>query len=191
MKHLGTAILETPRLSLRRFTVADAPAMYRNWASDPEVTKFLTWPVHVSPEATAELLTDWVKQYEKLDYYTWAIVLKESGDEPIGSIGVNEYDEKIGKVKIGYCMGKAWWHRGLMAEALQAVIDYLFGQVEFNRIEAVHDVNNPNSGAVMRKCGMTYEGTLREYLWNNQGICDTSMHSILLREWRETHGGHE
>ena len=50
MKHQGTKTIETPRLILRRFTLEDAPAMYRNWASDPEVTKFLTWPAHSSVE---------------------------------------------------------------------------------------------------------------------------------------------
>lgn len=183
MKHLGTAILETERLVLRPFAVSDAAAMYRNWASDPEVTKFLTWPVHESPEATAELLTGWVAQYKNPDYYTWAIVLKEQGDEPIGSIGTNRYDEQIGKAEMGYCMGKDWWHRGLMAEALQAVIDYLFEQVGFNRIQAIHDVNNPNSGAVMRKCGMVYEGTLRQSSRSNQGIVDTCVYAILARDY--------
>ena len=50
MEHKGTVTLETPRLILRRLTLADAEPMYRNWASDPEVTKFLTWPTHSSVE---------------------------------------------------------------------------------------------------------------------------------------------
>lgn len=46
MNHKGTIQLETERLILRRFTIDDAPAMFKNWASDPEVTKFMTWPTH-------------------------------------------------------------------------------------------------------------------------------------------------
>ena len=187
MKHLGTVILETQRLVLRPFAVADAGEMYRNWASDPEVMKFLTWPVHESPEATVELLKVWVAQYESPEYYQWAMVLKECG-QVIGSISVNEHDEKVEKAEVGYCMGKAWWHRGLMAEALQAVMDYLFGEVGFHRIQAAHDLRNPNSGAVMRKCGMTVEGTLRQYLWSNSGVGDMCMHGILREEWRAKRG---
>ena len=56
MNHQGTKTFETPRLILRRFTMEDAPAMYRNWASDPEVTKYLTWPTHSSAEVSRQVL---------------------------------------------------------------------------------------------------------------------------------------
>ena len=52
LQHKGTQLLETPRLMLRKFTMDDAQVMYENWASDPEVTKFLTWPPHNSVEVT-------------------------------------------------------------------------------------------------------------------------------------------
>jgi len=60
---------------------------------------------------------------------------------------------------------------------------YLFEEVGANRICAVHDPNNPHSGGVMRKCGMTYEGTTRRSGWNNQGICDESIYAILKEEY--------
>ena len=69
-----------------------------------------------------------------------------------------------------------------MSEALKAVIDYMFDEVGMNRVEARHDTNNPNSGAVMRKCGMKYEGTLRQSDRNNQGICDAAFYGILASE---------
>ena len=58
MKHLGTKVLETKRLILRPFTISDAPAMYKNWASDDEVTKFLTWPSHASVQVSEEVIAD-------------------------------------------------------------------------------------------------------------------------------------
>ena len=60
MKHIGTKNIETERLILRRFTLDDADAMYRNWASDDEVTKYLTWPAHSSVDITKMVLADWV-----------------------------------------------------------------------------------------------------------------------------------
>ena len=54
MKHCGTQTLETERLILRRFTVRDADAMYTNWAADPEVTRYLTWPAHAGVETSYE-----------------------------------------------------------------------------------------------------------------------------------------
>ena len=176
--HKGTQTLETPRLILRRAVREDAAPMFRNWASDPEVTKYLTWPAHSNITVSETVLKSWLQEYEKESYYQWMIVLKELG-EPIGSISVVNQRDDIAEAEIGYCIGKRWWHQGIMTEALAAVMDYLFDGVGMNRIEAKHDVNNPNSGAVMKKCGMFYEGTARQSDRNNQGICNIATYGIL------------
>ena len=181
MKHQGTRTIETERLILRRFVSEDAQAMYDNWASDPEVTKYLTWPAHTSVEVSKAVVDSWVAGYEKPDYYQWAIALREVG-EPIGSISAINHDDRIEMVHVGYCIGRSWWHQGIMTEALGAVMDYFFDQVGVNRVEARHDVNNPNSGGVMKKCGMRYEGTLRQADWSNQGVCDASYYALLKSE---------
>ena len=118
------------------------------------------------------------KFYEKDSYYQWMIVLKELG-EPIGSISVVRQNDRVEEAEIGYCIGSQWWHKGIMTEALSAVIEYLFTEVGMNRVTARHDPNNPHSGGVMRKCGMKYEGTNRACDRNNQGICDMSWYAIL------------
>ena len=79
MNHIGTTTIETQRLILRRFTLDDAQAMYENWASDPEVTKFMTWPTHAGVEISSMVLSDWVSQYDNENYYQWAIVPKDLG----------------------------------------------------------------------------------------------------------------
>ena len=181
LTHKGTQILETSRLILRRAIREDAEPMFRNWACDPEVTKFLTWPPHTNIGVTQTVLESWLAEYEKADYYQWIIVLKEIG-EPIGSISVVRQNDAVEEAEIGYCIGSAWWHRGIMTEALSAVIEYLFTEVGINRIAARHDPNNPHSGGVMRKCGMVYEGTTRASDKNNQGICDAAHYAILRRD---------
>ena len=183
MNHCGTQRLETERLILRRLTESDADAMYRNWASDPEVTRFLTWPVHTSADVTKYVIGTWLPLYEKKDYYHWAITLKENGDEPIGTIHGLVNDD-LEAIQIGYCLGKAWWHRGIMSEAAQAVIDFFFDRVNANSICSYHDPNNPHSGMVMKHCGMKYEGTRRAADRNNTGICDASWYSVLRTEHR-------
>lgn len=184
LTHKGTKKIETSRLILRKAVLEDAAPMFRNWASDPEVTKFLTWPTHKSIEVSQKVLDSWLSEYEKDDYYQWMIVLKELG-EPIGSISTVHQREDIGEAEIGYCIGRQWWHKGIMSEALAAVIDYLFGQVGMSRIAARHDPNNPHSGGVMKKCGMKYEGTTRQSDRNNQGICDAAHYAILRSDWKK------
>ncbi|MDU5108465.1 GNAT family N-acetyltransferase [Clostridium sp.] len=183
MKNLGTKTIETERLILRRFKMEDAEAMYKNWASDEEVTRFLTWPPHSSIELTKDILQDWINDYKNEDSYNWAITIKENGDEPIGSIGAVDISERVNMVHIGYCISKKWWNKGITSEALKALIKYFFEEVGVNRVESRHDPNNPNSGKVMMKCGMKYEGTMRQADINNQGICDYSMYGILAKEF--------
>ena len=182
MKHCGTQKLETDRLVLRRYVSEDAPAMYENWASDSEVTKFLMWQTHSSEEVSKNITDEWVKEYSNDKYYHWAIVLKDNGDEPIGDIAVVHMNEDVSMMHIGYCIGRTWWHQGITSEALKAVMDFLFDVVDVNRIESRHDPRNPNSGKVMQKCGMKYEGTLRSSDWNNQGICDACYYALLKSE---------
>lgn len=179
MKHIGTWRLETPRLILRRFTREDAQAMYDNWASDAEVTRFLTWPTHTDVSVAEAVLAQWEASYGQDAYYQWAIVPKDGSDAPIGAIAVVSCDDRVQKAELGYCLGRAWWRQGIMTEAARAVIGFLFDEVGVQRVEARHDPRNPHSGAVMRKCGMTFEGTQRRADRNNQGICDVSWYAIL------------
>lgn len=179
MTHKGTVVLETERLILRKFRVEDAQKMFDNWAPNPNVTKFLTWKPHDNPESTKLIIDEWIKEYEKDNYYQWAIELKKIG-EPIGSISVVHAHENVNEVEVGYCIGEKWWHKGYTSEAFSRVIDFLFNEVGAKRICALHDTDNPNSGRVMLKCGLEFEGTLRKSGRNNANpICDLAVYSIL------------
>ena len=142
LTHKGTQTIETSRLILRRAVREDAEPMFRNWASNPEVTKFLTWPAHSNIAVSEMVIGSWLQEYEKDSYYQWMIELKEIG-QPIGSISVVRQNDRVEEAEIGYCIGSQWWHRGIMTEALSAVIAYLFDEVGVNRITARHDPNNP------------------------------------------------
>ena len=182
MKHLGTRILQTERLILRPFLEEDAEAMFDNWASDPEVTEFLSWPTYKSIDDAHAILNQWLESYDNPEFYQWAIVLEELG-QPIGSISVVNLDNRVDLAEIGYCIGKNWWGQGIMPEALKAVMQYLFEVVGMQRLEAGHDPENSASGAVIRKCGFRYEGTLRRRIRSNRGITDVAWYSMLKEEY--------
>ena len=114
MKHCGTQRLETDRLILRRYEIDDSSAMFKNWASDPEVTKFLMWQTHSSEDMSKNIIKDWLKEYSDEKYYHWAIVLKDNGDKPIGDIAVVHMNEDVSMMHIGYCIGRNWWHQGYL-----------------------------------------------------------------------------
>jgi ribosomal-protein-alanine N-acetyltransferase len=186
MKHLGTKRLETSRLILRRVELSDAGAMFRNWAGDPQVTKYLTWQTHTDISVSEGILSDWAASYASENFYNWCIVPKAE-DEPIGSIGAPKVSDELKMVQIGYCIGREWWRQGYASEALSELVRFFFEEVGVNRIESRYYPPNVNSGKVMMKAGLVYEGTMRQADMNNRGvICDVVYHAILAEDYFKT-----
>lgn len=152
--------LETNRLILRPFEYTDAGAMFNNWASDDEVTKYLTWPTHKSVEDTKYILDLWIKQYEKPERINFAITLKET-NELIGGIDVVGYIDKT--PVIGYNLSRKYWNNGYMSEACKAVVNYLFSLgYDTIRIDAAKE--NLASNKVIQKCGGIFIEEYNDYL---------------------------
>lgn len=182
MNHLGTKNIETSRLILRKFERNDSSDMFKNWGNDSKVTEFLSWTPHKDIKETEEIIDSWILKYENENTYNWVIELKDS-QEVIGNIMVVKLEESNSSCEIGYCIGSEFWNRGITSEALGSVIEYLFSKIHFNRISAKHDILNLASGEVMKKCNMTYEGTLRDVQFKNNRFCTLSVYSVLKNEW--------
>lgn len=155
IQHKGTVTIETVRLVLRRFRAEDAKDMYQNWAGDPEVCKFLSWGPHKDVDASQRRITNWIRNYDDKNFYLWAIELKAK-NMSIGSISVEISNDHSGICEVGYCLGKAYWSRGIMTEALRAIMHFLFYEVGYQKIQAKHDILNTASGKVMMKAGMHF-----------------------------------
>lgn len=182
MNFIGTEKLETKRLILRKLSPDDAENIFKNWASDDEVTKYLIWESHKNLEITKEYLKNAVEEYENPKNFNWCIELKSIG-EPIGTISCKNLDENVKKIEVGYCIGRRWWGNGIAAEALRKVIDFLIFKVGVNRVEAYHDVRNFASGRVMQKAGMKIEGLLREAYRFKSGVNDVYVYSALKKDF--------
>lgn len=158
MEQKGSKILTTERLVLRPFRADDAEEMFANWASDPEVTKFLTWTPHVNVGVTRQLLAIREEGSKRPNYYHWAITMDGAiiGDIELGMIGWSETGN------LGYCLAKKFWGKGIMTEALREVVRFAFEEVGLQRIEGMHAKCNYGSSRVMEKCGLLYEGTRRK-----------------------------
>lgn len=183
MEHKGAICLETDRLILRPFKIEDAEEVFNNWASDDEVTKYLTWPTHSSVEMSRSYMEFCINGYNEKNVYQWGMELKNS-HELIGNISVVKIIDEIDSVELGWVIGRKWWGNGYTAEAAERLLEFFFTEVSVNRICAGHDIDNHNSGRVMQKIGMKYEGTLRQSGKNNQGIVDMANYSVLRDEWK-------
>ena len=186
MNHKGTVTLETARLILRRFRPEDIEQIYHNCWSDYDVWKWTNYAPMQSVDDVinvVEMFTEkWLGAYSKPNRYSWAIQLKATG-EVIGRIGGMHSDDQVKQIELAYELGQKWWNQGLMTEAVQAVIDFLFKEVGYDRICADHASENPASGKVMQKCGMTYEGTSRQACKCNNGIFDKVIYTILADDY--------
>ena len=162
MKHAGTHTILTERLILRRFLPDDAADMLQNWASDPRVQPEYGEPVYDTPEAVCGLLQQYLAGYARPDFYRWAIVLRETGQN-IGQIAFCKVWEDCNTAEIEYCIGADFWGHGYAGEALAAVIDRTFSQTEFTKLEAYHRAANPKSGRVLQKSAMHRTETVERF----------------------------
>jgi ribosomal-protein-alanine N-acetyltransferase len=172
--------LETQRLILRKLTPGDASDIF-DYASDPEVTKYLLWNTHQTVSDSLAFVSAALARYDTGAPAPWGIVLKNEG-KIIGTCDYISVRETHSRAEIGYALSRKYWGRGIMTEAVRKVIDYGFRVKNFNRIQAVCDVPNIGSARVLEKAGMTFEGILREYMIHN-GARSVKMYSILKNEW--------
>ena len=162
MLNVGTQTLETERLILRKFELSDAELVYKNWTSDPLVTKHLSCDTHKSIDDTIKYVNFKIDLYNEDFCFDCIVVLKET-NEPIGEISSVKTSRKHSLIDLGYCYGSKYWNKGYATEALHIVIKYLKEVAKVEKITACHLSINPASGKVMEKAGMVYDATLKEY----------------------------
>lgn len=180
--------LETKRLLLRKYKKEDMDDLYE-YASDEEVTRYLTFETYKNMEDANQYIQTLLEKYRNGNEVSpWAIEWKQN-HKMIGSIGINQWDIENYYIQIGYVLNKKYWNQGIMTEALKAVIDFAFKNMNIERIELTHDVRNIGSGKVMLKNGLKQEGILRKSKYIKGEFIDRSYYSILREEYESQKGG--
>ena len=153
-------MITTARLLLRMPVREDAEAIFREYAQDADVTRYLTWQPHhditTSYAIIDQLIVDWCQQTS----YAWVIMLQATG-HVLGMITLRPQKHRA---EIGYVLARSAWGHGYMPEAAQALGDWVLAQPEIYRFWAVCDIENHASARVMEKIGMQREGLLRRYV---------------------------
>jgi ribosomal-protein-alanine N-acetyltransferase len=177
-------ILETERLVLRPYTLADA-ARVRQMCNDWDIASTTLALPHPYPEGAAE---QWISthadSFRQGDEITLAVTLRPSGTV-VGSVSLM-INKSHNRGELGYMIAKEHWNHGYCTEAARAVIRYGFTTFGLNRIQAMHFPRNRASGRVMQKLGMTREGLLRQYVSNRDSPEDAAMYSVLRSEFELT-----
>ena len=174
-------ILQTDRLRLRRFEMADAPVVQR-LAGAAEVADTTLLIPHPYPDGAAEGFIEMTHaDWDKGEQYVFAITLRNT-NELCGSIGL-KVSPKHERAEMGYWIGVPFWNKGYCTEAGRAVLEFAFTRLKLNSVISHHFVRNPTSGRVLQKLGMKHEGTLRQHVKKGERFEDLECYSILKSEW--------
>ncbi|MDA0719116.1 MAG: GNAT family N-acetyltransferase [Bacteroidetes bacterium] len=147
-------IIETPRLILRPFTMADAAAVVRFGSNNR--TQELTGDIGIyTIEKAQEIIQEvWLKEYEQYGYARMAVVVKSS-NELIGFSGLKHLPE-LSAPDLGYRFLPDYWGQGIATEAAKAILDWGFKNFDFEKIVAFSFAFNFGSMGVLRKLGFNY-----------------------------------
>jgi RimJ/RimL family protein N-acetyltransferase len=175
------ATLETERLVLRWIVPSDAPALFAIYA-DPVVARYLSRPAFTEMAQADKLVATANACYADGNSVNFAVERRDDG-MVIGTCMLFRFHRESRRAEIGYSLARAYWGKGYMHEALQALIDYAFGPLGLNRIEADIDPRNANSSKSLERLGFKEEGVLRER-WIVAGeVSDTAYYGLLRKEW--------
>ncbi len=151
--------IETERLLLRRNVADDAEAIFREYAQDAEVTRFLLWPPHTDIAQTRAFMQRCAEVWETGEAFPFAIVRKEDGL----LMGMMEVRVEGHRAELGYVLARRYWGNGYTPEAAAAVIHWARSQPGIHRVWAYCDVENRPSQRVLEKAGMEREGVIRRW----------------------------
>jgi len=153
------ATIETVRLRLRSPVIEDAQGIFTTYAQDAEVTRYVSFRPHRSPDDAREFLRRCAAGWAGDGPFTWMIT-QRADDRLVGAIDIRPQDSRV---ELGYILGRTYWGRGFMTEVVRAVSDSALAQPDVHRVWAVCDVDNRASARVLEKAGMEREGRLRRW----------------------------
>ncbi len=176
-------IITTSRLTLRRIMPSDLDDVFE-YASNPEVPRYLLWYPHPDKDYTARYLREVDRRYKKAQFYDWAVTLTDSG-KMIGTCGFTSFDLPNNSAEVGYVLNSSYWGQEIACEALRAVITFGFEVLELNRIEAHFMPENNSSRRVLEKCMMQPEGVRREAMYAKGRYIDIETYAITAADYKK------
>lgn len=174
-------ILECDRIILKKMDRSFADDMFE-YASNPAVTKYLTWDVHPNRRFSYNYLGYVNSRYRTGEFFDWAITMRDSG-KMIGTCGFTRFNFSSYSAEIGFVLNPKYWGYSIAPEAARRVIRFGFDTLELHRIEARYMENNIQSRRVMEKSGMTFEGIYRDMMLVRGQFVSVGVCSIIRSEF--------
>ncbi|MGE3727459.1 MAG: GNAT family N-acetyltransferase [Candidatus Sericytochromatia bacterium] len=175
--------IQTSRLHFRPLEMRDQQSLFAIM-SDPEVSKYNRWDVHQSISQSEEYIQAALDLYAQGQYLEWAVCQEE--DQLIGFFGIVWWMPDYASVELGFSLNRAYWNRGLISEALTALIHWGCDKMKLNRFEAQCEINNLASQRVLEKLGWQCEGTLRDRVYFKEAFRDMKLYSLIKRDYQNS-----
>lgn len=174
-------VLKTERLTLRKPQLADAPDVLV-FRGDAYVQRFNSVPITTIKEAEEQIIDDHAL-YGRHEGIPWALTF--SGDNRVvGLFGLHHWSHKHRRAEAGFDLARAFWGQGIATEALSAIIQFGFAEMNLHRIYASTIADNHESVRLLERLNFTREGTKRESSWEDDGTFhDSAMYGLLRREF--------
>ena len=172
---------QTARLAAAAANRADAPAVLETYARDPEVARYMVWGPHRDVGETVAFLETCESAWASRKSYSWCLRLKPDGTL-VGMLSARVRGESM---DMGYVLGRRWWRRGLMSEAVTWLVQWAWEQPAIARVWATCDVDNTASAGLLERIGMRREGILRRWVPRpalGGGLHDSLAYSLLRDE---------
>ncbi len=174
--------LSTNRLLMRQIITGDAEALFAI-RSDEESMKYFGQELYKSLAETITVIKLMEERYTRKEALRWVITLKEY-DQLIGTCTLFHFDEGFHRAETGYELNRAFWGKGIMTEAMSAILTFGFSELGLHRIEAVIDIENERSKNLLFRLGFTYEGNLRQRFLFLDQFLDEYYFGLLKDEWQ-------
>ena len=174
--------LETERLVLRELTVADAEHVF-GFFSDPEVMQFYDCEAFTSVEEAEMLIRRFCQWFANQNGFRWGIALKSEPHVIVGTCGLFGWNKSWRTATLGYELSRPYWRRGIMTEAVRALLTYSFREIELNRIGATVVTANVASAHLLEGLSFQREGLLREAQFVNGKFDDVFSYALLCKDW--------
>ena len=176
-------VLMGRRVVLREPREDDAVPLFE-YASDPDVTRFLAFARPVSPEDTRHFLAK-CRELRIQDREYVYVIADAVSDRPVGVIGLRHLDQPMRTAQIGTWLGQEHWGTGANDEAKRLLLDFSFGLLGLHRIEARIALGNHRSRRAFERLGARSEGVLRESFFKDGVYHDQNLFVVFEQEWRD------
>lgn len=174
-------IIQTERLILRQMTLKDTNSVFAI-RSDYEVTKYNIGKAYTEKSQAEDLIKGIQEEYEEQKAVRWGITLKPE-NTVIGMIGFNYWHQVDDRGSIGFDLAQTYWRKGIMREAVTALINFGFTEMKLHRIEADASIYNTASIGLLKSLGFQQEGIQREQYYEDGAYHDLLIFALLERDW--------